>query len=133
MKPLFNIDPRTGEVTLGGRRFIARLRAQELPAGMAPGTSTSLQLGQVRAEVTACMKEDALEGLVLTLVPRDQELLSDEAFYGSADERHSFHERALEAALGKREARRVFTWGSTLVARDKSENVRIHIRYGSGA
>lgn len=144
MPPHLSIDPETGDVLFGDLLINRQLQESALPdyflrqrPASTPsrhktgGTAvTSVLINNVRTEIRLAFTRGKLSSIWILLMPPEHQNLSDEAYWGSAEERRSYHLRWLKNQLGKAiTIDNEHPWGRSGVGRDKSDGVFIFMHY----
>ncbi|MDQ0082223.1 hypothetical protein J2W35_002574 [Variovorax boronicumulans] len=141
MNTPLHLDMASGRLSAAGIVVDIDTRAEDLPTHFAKKAETGHVEGQLvdcvfaRAVATSGdmtvhlqlrFEKELLVSCFLALTTPALRKLEDADFHGSVDQRHRFHGRWL-ASMGIPRSPAEFGWGSTGVARDRSDNVYIYI------
>ena len=142
-KPL-QIDRNTGHAHVAGGLITPTTTPEQLGAGFQIGDSRlvligdrevpcrfariGLQEGRLSIDLSLRFESEQLVSLFIALTDPSIPTDSDDDFYASIPLREKLHQRWLSEQLGKLDGTLAnFPWGTTGVARDKSENVFIYL------
>ncbi|WP_432725491.1 hypothetical protein [Variovorax sp. W6] len=141
MNAELHLDTTNGRLSAAGIVAGIDTRADSLPPSFAQTAQTvqvegrfvdcvfaraTTTTGDMTVQLELRFEELLLVSCFLSLTTLELRKLEDADFYGSVDQRCRFHERWL-ASMGVSGTSATFPWGSTGVARDRSDNVYIYI------
>lgn len=144
MHPSLSIDPETGNVLFGDLLINKQLQESALPEYFVRQRPASINsrhktgiiavasvlINNVEIEIRLAFSRGKLSSIWILLTPPEHQNLSDEAYWGSAEERRSYHLRWLKNQLGKSiTTDNEHPWGHSGVGRDKSDGVFIFMHY----